>query len=534
MTTAQLPKVQSSGGINDIAALMNALGPMLGSGNTKSSSSTGADAGTLNQTDELLKKIMGDSNSGDIDNMVASILDRAKQSFGPAAIASNAAGVRAYSDSSLASMRNEAMARATGEAAKAKLDAINAANNQATQLVTAKLKATQTTTQQQKTGASPGGKLLGGGLALSQLYAGVKKAKAGYDARDVNTGNASTGDFSSGGGFDDSITDGFSATNDAANAGDGGIDSLLNFSQTAEAADAANAINVDSPDGSGADINAPVEGADVLNGATAGDVVTGGFEMPPAQTVDPVTGIPNAMPPAVDGVQAADDAEAIDVIPSAIDFSADAGSAVDIGSGAADLSGEAAGEVAGETLGDIFFPGFFTAVNYGTDGALGEGIGGVINAGEDVVGGSISGDASYTNVISDAGNAATDAIDQFFGGVGDIVDNACFITTAATKNGELDDGYTLTALRQFRKEYMQTPERQSELVDYHILAPIIIKRISESANPDHIWKEIRESFLNPAVLYFKGGFPEVTHAIYSNMMYWARQQVGLANPEGVH
>lgn len=515
----QLPTVSKSGGTADLAQLFAAIAPQFGSGKTSTSSSSSADPESLGQADELLRKILGDADPANMDAMVNNILERAKQSFGPAAISSNAAGVRGYSDSVLASSRNEAMARATGEAAAAKLNAINAANNQATNLVAAKLKATATTQQSQKTAASPAGKGLTAAVLGAQGYSFLKKKGVIDDIQKQITGNydnASVGDFTAGGGFES-----------ADFGGSVGADSFSSpASETLAGQDLASGFGnegdiqsiIQSPDDT-----PPIEpigaGSEAAGAATSG-VVTGGFPMPPAGTVNPITGLPNAMPPAnamMPAAQAIDDAEAIDALPAAdeaaqtFDFTADA---------ASEFGTDASAEVAGEAIGDSYFPGLFTLANFASEGNLGSAVGEVYKGGEDIVGGTLG---SVEDVVGDAGNFVTDTIDDIAGG--------CFITTAATKGGETDNGYMLTKLREFRNSYMQeNSERQSELVDYYLLAPFIVKRISESTHADSIWKTIREEWLDQAVQAYNAGFPETTHAIYKNMMYWARQQVGLANP----
>lgn len=421
MTTAQLPKVNSdSGGFDDIKGLTDILNSMFGGATTSTGKSESPDSASMGQADALLKKIMGDSNPGDIDAMVGNILDRAKQSFGPAAISANAAGVRAYSDSSLASMRNEAMARATGEAAAAKLNAINAANNQATQLVTAKLKSSTASTQKQKTSGSPGGQAIGIAALGMQGYNLLKK-KGVIDkvtAGMTGTPDATVGDFTGGGGggfegVDFSSDAAFSSP--ASDTSSTGIDGLLDFAKTppvdapVEAAATPSGDAPVAPEGTGV-------AADAVAAPVAGEVVTGGYAMPPAQTIDPITGMPNSMPAAnaISAFDTANEAEAIDAIPADEGANAaDLSSSVDLGDAAFDPGMEAVGSAAGETIGDYYFPGAFTVANLATEGQLGEATGEVVGTGLDMVGGTLG---TAGALIGATGDNIGDLADSIFGG----------------------------------------------------------------------------------------------------------------------
>lgn len=186
-----LPSVPQSGGIQNVLALIQSLGPMFGSGkattttegstSTASSTSRGAlDPTASAQADELLKSILGQNDSGDLDKMIGNILTRAKQEFAPTLGKSLGAGERSYSSTALTQLGNEAMARATAEAAATKLNFINKNNSVAAQIVDRKLAETSTKTNEQvtttptriatqQTGATPTGKALS--YAGPALYA---------------------------------------------------------------------------------------------------------------------------------------------------------------------------------------------------------------------------------------------------------------------------------------------------------------------------------------------------------------------------
>lgn len=161
MSTQQLPRVQPTGGIQDVAQLFASLGPLFGSGETTINSQKTMDPAVAAQLNTLLQSILGGNDAAEMDEMVANILERAKQTFAPIIGQSIASGARAYSDTTLRQLSSEAMARATAEAAQVKLEAINKNNALATQLVGTQANNTGFTTQTQVTGASPAGKLLG-------------------------------------------------------------------------------------------------------------------------------------------------------------------------------------------------------------------------------------------------------------------------------------------------------------------------------------------------------------------------------------
>ena len=633
--SSQMPKVDNSGGgIQGIAQLFNTLSPLFGSGKKKGTStiteSSSADPAAMSQLDELLKQILGGGDEKAIDDMVANILTRAKQEFGPAMLGSKAAGVRGYSDTVRAQMANEAMARATGEAAGAKLKAMNDANRTAAGLVEAKVNATRTQTRQQqeqgRTGASPLGQALGLGLSAAQIYSMFKKKKLpgmGNETPAMDSGGVGdvvSSDIAAGSNYDT----GFSADFDT-NAADaiGGAENNAMLDQLILESNAAGgATNIDPEVFTSAGAG-PDDAVSILDPATyiAGndprpieEIITSqglevGKAMPPAQA--PGT----SMPPAdISGTYGMEPTPVSyggeDVISGGEMIATDEA----LETGAAEGGAAAGIDLAGYSEYVPYAASLYTATQGNTRGAIGGGvgtfvgnylagpIGGMIGAaiggtygprviehnedlwaneiGDDILGfeqggrasiglsavadpishitsddttteqkidtaidplGSMAAEATGMDIFDPIGESgigekvgeigadilegAEDVIDEVFGGGG------CFITTAATYNGELDNGFTLQTLREFRDSWMQeTPERRSELLDYYLLAPIVVKRINESANPDRIWQIIREKFLAPAVTYYYMDMPYKTHEVYQEMMYWARQQVGLANP----
>lgn len=182
-----LEKVAAPDTLDPIIKLFSALSgsSMFGSGTTTTSSSSSPESNA--QADELLKTIMGDKSNPALNDMITNIMERAKQSFAPVLGQGITAGNRAYSDTTVKQLAGEAIARASGEAAQAKLNFINSSNATAAQIVDTKLQANRTTTA--KTTATPMGNAtsaLGAGLGAYSLYKKLKgdkasTAKSAYD-----------------------------------------------------------------------------------------------------------------------------------------------------------------------------------------------------------------------------------------------------------------------------------------------------------------------------------------------------------------
>lgn len=168
-----LPKVEKSGGVNDIAALLQQLGPLFGSGKTTTKSEI--DPESRAQGNQLLEQIYASISPGNLDMLENNVMQKAKQTFAPANIAPNAAGMRAYSDTTLRDMRSQAESRAAAEAMSARLNAINQAHSAAANLTAAKMSNTRST--QQQTSESKAGEVLKwlGPVAFAYNKLGVDK-----------------------------------------------------------------------------------------------------------------------------------------------------------------------------------------------------------------------------------------------------------------------------------------------------------------------------------------------------------------------
>jgi hypothetical protein len=169
---------QGNDQLSQLTNLFKVVSPEFGSGKTTESQQSSTNT---TDADELLRQIYSSANPADIDNMIGNILNRAKQAFGPAAIGANAAGLRAYSDTSQQQLRDEAMARATGEAAQAKLAAINDAHKTAAAVVDQKMQNQRRVTSEKKTGMSPSGT----GLLIALGASAIKNKVKGKGVEDA-------------------------------------------------------------------------------------------------------------------------------------------------------------------------------------------------------------------------------------------------------------------------------------------------------------------------------------------------------------
>ena len=435
------PKVADAGGIKEMLTLFGGLNQLFGSGKTSSTQTTSADPTALNQLDEILKQIMQSVSPESLDALVANILQKGKQEFGQFAMASRGAGVRAYSDTVLQQMGGEYYAKAVADATKARLDAVNAANRTAADLAARKVEATRTTTQEQRTGASPAGMVIGGGVLATNLYSFLKKRGLlgdSPDAVDAGTssvtgsevdmtggtiGTGGAGEFgvegAYAGGFDEAGFEGAFMANNALAMESSGL--ALDISDPFAAGEQiANPIVTEAPvsgeilGGEAAEVAATssAEAAAPFINITPEQVITP-LPMPPAIPVNPATGdvIPS-MPPAIldtggaenilppEGIDVAAGGNIMtDVGPGLLEGAGETATAGEIGAGAVDpvleemlaeVAGEAGGEVATEAAASEVVGGSVPAgaiVNtgmkaaYGDEGgAIGSGVGAVIGS----------------------------------------------------------------------------------------------------------------------------------------------------------
>lgn len=119
-----------------------------------------------------------------------------------------------------------------------------------------------------------------------------------------------------------------------------------------------------------------------------------------------------------------------------------------------------------------------------------------IGAGAVVLAGATAG-AVVGGIVYVAGKAVGGVIES----VGDVIDDACFITTAVSRTtGEDDDGPTLTLLRRFRDEYVvRSPTGRRLAILYTEIAPRIVHRIEQSVDPTAAWRRVHHRWISPAL-----------------------------------
>jgi len=87
----------------------------------------------------------------------------------------------------------------------------------------------------------------------------------------------------------------------------------------------------------------------------------------------------------------------------------------------------------------------------------------------------------------------------------------CIVTSACMKaKGLPDDCHELESLRKLRSWMSENLSDGSKMIaQYEALAPKIVKKINESANPEAIWNRIYEQFIRPAVNSVEEGAPDM-------------------------
>lgn len=417
MATAAPILSNSGGGLDSLIKLMQVMGPNLGSGKTTSSGSekSSISPDTNDQANALLQQIMGSANGGDIDNMVKGILDQAKNAFGPAAIESNFAGVRGYSDTTLAMLRDNAMAKATSQAAQAKLEAINNANKTAVSLVDSKMANTRSvqTAKTSATGTSTLGKVASAAGIAASLNSLMKSSKK---STDKSAGNEDGMPEQVGGPTGDEFAnDGANGLNDqafAAPANNGINTAQLNAGQDPN-------ILLAQAGGTTSDTSAALagdpSGVASMTPAEANAVAAatnGGISAQDAVTIGPI-GTQKAIE-AQDAAMA--DPEAVDVVPSDLSNTISTDSLIGGGSSdtiAATSTSESVAAGAGGATALDAFPGF--AIIDAISG--GELSGGAMAAGNDFA----SNADDFTGSIGEAGDVATNAPENIFNSIfGDL------------------------------------------------------------------------------------------------------------------
>lgn len=96
----------------------------------------------------------------------------------------------------------------------------------------------------------------------------------------------------------------------------------------------------------------------------------------------------------------------------------------------------------------------------------------------------------------------------------------CFITTAVCQaEGKPDDCYELTALRQFRDQWLSGQPEGPELIRrYYDMAPGIVLLIDHQENSRQIYQQLRHTYLEPCLLAIEQEDPDRCLMGYTQMM----------------
>lgn len=196
---------------------------------------------------------------------------------------------------------------------------------------------------------------------------------------------------------------------------------------------------------------------------------------------------------------------------------ADSGAA--IASDGSDLAfnmGMEGADAAGSAGGGIPYLGAGLKVASGdVQGGAESGIGYAVGS---YVGGPVGG-AIGSAIAEPVFEAASDIVQS----VGDIIDDACFITTAiCTIQGKPDDCTELTVLRKYRDSWLKS-NHPEDIQEYYAVAPAIVQAIQKREDSAVIWNELYRHYLVPAIEAIENGNAALAHTVYRNMVNTAKE-----------
>lgn len=98
--------------------------------------------------------------------------------------------------------------------------------------------------------------------------------------------------------------------------------------------------------------------------------------------------------------------------------------------------------------------------------------------------------------------------------------NMCYITTAVCESmNKSDDCYELTLLRDYRDSYLLATDEGGKIVQkYYDIAPTIVKRIAQEKQPQLVYQEIWDSYLNECIHLIEVAELEKTKDLYTDMV----------------
>lgn len=96
----------------------------------------------------------------------------------------------------------------------------------------------------------------------------------------------------------------------------------------------------------------------------------------------------------------------------------------------------------------------------------------------------------------------------------------CYITTAVCEHQHKpDDCYELTALRDYRDNYLMNTEAGREIVEeYYNIAPGLVMMINMQNDADNIYQNIYEEYLTPCIKYIEEEKNEECRDLYMQMV----------------
>lgn len=104
---------------------------------------------------------------------------------------------------------------------------------------------------------------------------------------------------------------------------------------------------------------------------------------------------------------------------------------------------------------------------------------------------------------------------------GGFKNRLCYITTAVCDSqNKPDDCYELTALRNYRDQYlMKTEEGRQMVEEYYDIAPGIVLAIDMQQDSKRIYEGIYKEYLMPCIRYAEDGRNEECKELYMDMVY---------------
>ena len=114
-------------------------------------------------------------------------------------------------------------------------------------------------------------------------------------------------------------------------------------------------------------------------------------------------------------------------------------------------------------------------------------------------------------------------------GIGDFIDDVCYITTAVCQEyGKPDNCYELTSFRAFRDQWLRKQPDGPALIDeYYRTAPGVVQWINSQKDRSEIYRYLKATYLNPCLSYIESGDNQRCKETYTDMMHYLYHQQNL-------